>query len=536
LIWKGYDHNWLIDGLPAGSATGHYWGSDENDQWLRPGFSLGMGIIDGDKEKVVFYNHYNIIVDYHVVGADQYRVVGVRVEPSSNKDADDFGAGSGQCSPAADLILDEEGPTDVIFTYSVAWVNNPNVHFATRWDKYLHVYDASIHWLSIIASAGIVVLLCSMVFVILARSLHKDITRYNKLDQFALSDLSGDHALPDDDIQDDSGWKLIHGDVFRPPPYPLALSILTGNGAQLFLMCGFTIALAGLGFLSPSNRGALGSVTILLYIAFSSVSGFTSTYIYTKLFHGTDAKYLKYNIAITPLALPLTIFSTFFLLNLFLWFNASSGAVPFTTMLVLIFIYFVISLPLSIGGSYLALKYAPPYTPPVKTNQIPRQIPDPATLSTTNTWLSTLNRPLPAILLSGILPFAAIAIELYFILSSLWSTHIYYMFGFLFLSYGLMLVTTASVTVLNVYFMLCAEDYRWQWRAWATGAACAVYVFANAIVFWMGRLSFGGVTSVVLYLGYSGLVSGAVGVLMGSVGVVGSWGFVHVIYGRLKVD
>lgn len=110
------------------------------------------------------------------------------------------------------------------------------------------------------------------------------------------------------------------------------------------------------------------------------------------------------------------------------------------------------------------------------------------------------------------------------------------MFGFLFLSYGLMLVTTASVTVLNVYFMLCAEDYRWQWRAWATGAACAVYVFANAIVFWMGRLSFGGVTSVVLYLGYSGLVSGAVGVLMGSVGVVGSWGFVHVIYGRLKVD
>lgn len=533
-IWQGYNLNWLVDGLPASQLYGN---SDEGGLTAEkygdtPGFDLGQ--VDGDK--AIYFNHYDIIVEYHMVGADQYRVVGVGVNPSSNKNADDFGAGSGQCSPKEDLYLDEEGPTDVVYTYSVTWRENPDVLFATRWDKFLTVEDAEIQWLSIIASSGIVVLLCSMVFVILARSLRRDITRYNKLDQFALSDMSGDHTLPDDDVQDDSGWKLIHGDVFRPPSYPLVLSILTGNGTQLFLMAGFTIALAGLGFLSPSNRGALGSVTILLYILFSSVSGFTSTYIYTKLFGGTDARYLKYNIAITPLALPLTIFGTFFFLNLFLWFNASSGAVPFTTMLVLIFVYFLISLPLSFGGSYLALKYAPIYTPPVKTNQIPRQIPDPTTLSTTTSWLSYLNHPIPSILLSGILPFAAIAIELYFILSSLWSAHIYYMFGFLFLSYGLMLVTTAAVTILNVYFMLCTEDYRWQWRAFLTAGSCSLYVFLNAIVFWIGRMRLGGVTSAVLYLGYSALVSVVVGVLMGSVGVVGTWVFVHIVYSRLKVD
>ena len=47
---------------------------------------------------------------------------------------------------------------------------------------------------------------------------------------------------------------------------------------------------------------------------------------------------------------------------------------------------------------------------PVRTNQIPRQIP---------TQVFYL-RPLPSILLGGILPFGAIFIELYFIMNSIW--------------------------------------------------------------------------------------------------------------------
>ena len=43
-----------------------------------------------------------------------------------------------------------------------------------------------------------------MVAMILIRTLHKDITRYNHIDF-------------NDDIQEEFGWKLVHGDVFRPP-------------------------------------------------------------------------------------------------------------------------------------------------------------------------------------------------------------------------------------------------------------------------------------------------------------------------------
>lgn len=33
---------------------------------------------------------------------------------------------------------------------------------------------------------------------------------------------------------EESGWKNVHGDVFRPPQYPMILSSLLGSGIQLF--------------------------------------------------------------------------------------------------------------------------------------------------------------------------------------------------------------------------------------------------------------------------------------------------------------
>lgn len=81
------------------------------------------------------------------------------------------------------------------------------------------------------------------------------------------------------------------------------------------------------------------------------------------------------------------------------------------------------------------------------------------------------------------------------------------MFGFLFLCYGLMIMTSAMTTVLLVYFLLCAEDYRWQWRSFIGAGMTGGYVFLYALIFWAMRVSFGGLTGAVLYLGYSALLA-----------------------------
>lgn len=487
-IFMGYDINWLVDGLPAAQEVAEV---NSNVPFYSAGFALG-DVVNEDQAQL--NNHYEIYIDYHEIAGNQYRVVGVLVIPFSMRDPI-----AGKCESSTDpLYLNEEGDTKVTFSYSVFW-RPSNTPFATRWDKYLHVYDPKIHWFSLINSTVIVCFLVGMVSTILARAVRKDITRYNRLDAYALDDFDG-NAVVEDGVQEDSGWKLVHGDVFRPPKNPLLLSVLIGNGAQLFGMTALTILFSLLGFLSPSNRGALGTTVIIFYTLFGFVGGYVSSRVY-KFFGGES---WKLNFAYTPIALPGLVFATFFLLNLFVWGRGASGAVPFTTMLVLVIIWFVISVPLSFAGSWLGFKQ-PVIETPVRTNQIPRQIP-PA---------GGYLRPIPSMALAGVLPFGAIFVELYFILNSIWFSKVYYMFGFLFICYGLMIITSAAVTVLMIYFLLCAEDYHWQWRSFCTAGASAFYVFASALLYWIKDVSFANWTSGVLYLGYSALLSVLVFVLTG---------------------
>jgi transmembrane 9 superfamily protein 2/4 len=259
-------------------------------------------------------------------------------------------------------------------------------------------------------------------------------------------------------------------------------------------------AFALLGFLSPSNRGSLGTVMVLFYTVF----GFVGSYVSARVYKSFQGEGWKRNFIYTPVCLPAFVFAIFFFLNLFVWARAASGAVPFGTMLVLVLIWFIISLPLSFAGSWLGFK-SPEISVPVRTNQIPRQIP-PA---------SGYMRPIPSMLLVGVLPFGAIFVELYFIMNSIWTSKVYYMFGFLFICYGLMIMTCAAVTVLMIYFLLCAENYHWQWRAFFTAGASAAYVFAYAMLYWIRTLSFSSWTSGVLYLGYSLLISSLFFVLTG---------------------
>ncbi|KAH8151483.1 uncharacterized protein LAJ45_04688 [Morchella importuna] len=509
-IWQNYNINWLIDGLPAATLNRD---EVENVEFYSQGFPLGdIKNPNSDNPIAEFNNHYDIFIDYHELASrstKKYRVVGVVVQPSSRNSklregAGDFGA---DCSDLSPVVLSQDQETEVLFTYTVYWRHSPTA-WATRWDKYLHVFDPRIHWFSLVNSAIIVIFLTGMVGMVLLRALRKDIARYNQLDL-------------NEDVQDDSGWKLVHGDVFRPPKNPMLLSIFLGSGAQLFFMTGATIVFALLGFLSPSNRGSLGTVMILLYTLFGFIGGYVSARTYKSF--GGEA--WKRNIILTPVFIPGIVFGTFFLLNFFLIFENSSGAVPLTTMLVLVGIWFILSVPLSFGGSWVGFR-APAFQPPVRTNQIPRQIPQ----------QSTYLKPIPSMLLVGILPFGAIFVELYFIMNSIWFHKVYYMFGFLFICYGIMIITCSTVTILLIYFLLCSENYHWQWRSFFTAGASAIYIFLNAILYWISKLSLGGFTSNVLYLGYSALIGFLFFILTGSIGFFSSWFFVRKIYGSIKID
>jgi hypothetical protein len=58
------------------------------------------------------------------------------------------------------------------------------------------------------------------------------------------------------------------------------------------------------------------------------------------------------------------------------------------------------------------------------------------------------------------------------------------------------------VFTLPVWGLTC----RW-WRAFFTAGASSVYIFLHSLLYWMSKLSLGGFTSNVLYLGYSLLLT-----------------------------
>jgi hypothetical protein len=69
-------------------------------------------------------------------------------------------------------------------------------------------------------------------------------------------------------------------------------------------------------------------------------------------------------------------------------------------------------------------------------------------------------KPLFSCLVGGILPFGAVFIELFFILTSIWLHKFYYIFGFLSLVFLILIVTCMEITIVLCYFQLCSEDYR----------------------------------------------------------------------------
>jgi hypothetical protein len=95
-----------------------------------------------------------------------------------------------------------------------------------------------------------------------------------------------------------------------------------------------------------------------------------------------------------------------------------------------------------------------PWEHPLKTNAIPRQIPP-------QPWyLHGYLGPL----LTGLIPFAVLFIELLFVFKNLWQdkTGYYYFFGFLSVVSTVLIVTVIEVTVIATYNQLCSEVRSFQ--------------------------------------------------------------------------
>ncbi len=122
--------------------------------------------------------------------------------------------------------------------------------------------ELEIHWLSIMNSCVLVLLLTGFLAIIIMRILKSDYQRYARSED-------------EEEDQEDYGWKLIHGDVFRFPQHKNLFCSFLGIGSQLIAMMFSLLVLAIFGMFYPSNPGTIYTAAIVLY-ALTSGTMFTS--------------------------------------------------------------------------------------------------------------------------------------------------------------------------------------------------------------------------------------------------------------------
>lgn len=532
-IDKDYRGHFILDNLPVGVHVEKEGKSDE-DYTLTRGYPIGFKHVEGPgKINRFVYNHIRIIVQYHdtpqdekdvnVKSEQQAKVVGFRVEPMSIhhtwKGKEQFVFGSTVLDTCNDHVSPRQSPNnyqstkkgeEIVYTYDVVWEPS-DIEWSNRWDIYIldSKSNNQVHWFSITNAIMIVLFLSVMIAMILLRTLKKDIANYNDV---------SDH----EETREESGWKLCHGDVFRPPSqFPLLLSVFIGTGVQLMGMCFATLSFTLLGLLSPENRGSLTTAFILLFVFMGAFAGYNSSRTY-KMFRGTDWK--SCTIA-TAFFFPGFLCGLYFVLNFFMIIEGSAGSIDIRTLCTLMFLWFCVSVPLVFLGSFFGYKQET-ITHPVRTNQIPRQIPP-------QEWYI---HPIVTVAFGGLLPFGAVAVELFFILSGLWLDQIYHIFGFLFLVMIVLIVTCAEVSILLCYFQLCNEDYHWWWRAFMSSGSCAFYIMLYSFWYYLTELEMDGFVPVLIYFSYMGVLSLTFFLVTGSIGYFSCLWFTQKIYGSIKVD
>lgn len=402
-----------------------------------------------------------------------------------------------------------EGDEQVEFTYSATW-EQTDYPYEDRMKLYEPFFakELEIHWLSIMNSFVLVLLLSGFLAIIIMRILKSDYQRYDRPSE--------------EEDADDYGWKLIHGDVFRFPPHKNLFTAFIGLGTQCVAITFSILSLAVLGLFNTGSGGSVFTAGIVLYALTSVFGGYISSRYYKQM--GGENWVWNIVLAATLLLIPIIIVFSF--VNTVALVYHSTVAVPAGTIVIVLVIVCFVGFPLSIMGGIAGRRTAGAFEAPCRTKNFPREIPP-------IPWY----RSLPfQMVMSGFLPFSAIYIELFYLYSSIWGHSTYQLFGILFLVAVILLIVTACITVALTYFQLSMEDHRWWWSSFMSGGSTGLFIYAYSIFYYLYRSKMNGVFQASVYFSWMAVACYFFFVMLGTVGFFSSLLFVRKIYNNLHID
>jgi transmembrane 9 superfamily protein 3 len=314
------------------------------------------------------------------------------------------------------------------------------------------------------------------------------------------------------------GWKIIHGDVFRPPRSPHLLAVIGGSSLHI---TAFVLVLI-VGLLGASYE-------------FSRVGLTVAAYVLTAIFAGIGAASLGNSFGIRK-RLPLAV-----------------GAVPVCPMVWFILEETVKKLARFVGSAYelipgyglvfFALLLVPLFLMAAVGGfvAVKKQW-----LSDARCQVSSISRDIPRLpfyargmFLAPVVGFfstAGVFIEIFYVLSAHWQSQIYCSYELLLATVLLLSVNTGGFTVLAVFLRLQCECYSWHWFSFLAPSFSGVYSLICCGWFYRWRVRADDLFTPISFAGISGALSLIVAMICGTSGLVAANWFVRSRFAGLKLD
>merc|ERR1711871_1754585 len=334
-----YWYQMYIDELPVWAMVGEEQGELREEALDNPLKVAHLPKLKPGESKHLVYTHMKLSIGYN-----GNRIVEVNMTSEEPK-----------------VVLPDTG---ILFSYSVDWVE-VDMSFDARWQRYLdyNFFEHQIHWFSIFNSFMMVIFLVGLVALILLRTLRQDYASMFKDGESEYEDL-------DRDLADETGWKKIHGDVFRQPNGFVALCVMVGVGQQILFLT-FACVTAALVATMYAGRGAMINLIVLFYAIGSMVAGYKSGSMYAE---GKGESW-KLVMMLTMFAFPAFLFGVSLVLNAVALSYSAVMAIHLPQILTIVGIWLVTSLPLTILGTILGRNWGGSSSPPCRVSPIPGYLP-----------------------------------------------------------------------------------------------------------------------------------------------------------------
>ncbi|KAK8866567.1 hypothetical protein M9Y10_009531 [Tritrichomonas musculus] len=490
--------------------------SSLNNQVRSPGVEIGYTSENGH----FLYNHINFLVKYTKIKEDdldslsngdnskdkqkdnKYRIVGFDITS-----AESYSEGC-QFSEKKSI----EDSDSLVFTYSVHF-EETNVSWNKRWNEILTIdYSPKYHWISLFNTLLILLMMTFLIIFIFFRMIKKDFLTKGINDNFDLQS-----------PLEETGWQLIHGDVFRSPNHSDQLCNIVGSGSQLLIGSLIVLVIAALGFLAPLNMGSMITTIAVAFIIGAPFGGCIASRLLNTI---SQENNWKKNIVKSGIFFILPSLILYFIVNQVFKANESSAVLTWKSFFDLIFLIGVIDLSLFFLGSFIGI-HLDPIKFPIRVNNIPRKIPK-------QPWFLS---PFFTSIVGGLTVFSVYFVDVFFIYRSLWTNlSYYYLFGLLFIVFVSMIIVSAEISICFVYLHLLYENYNWWWAAFRIPASTGLALFFYSIFYMVNVYKPPDMSSIIIYLIFTAIFGFALALTNGSAGLLFSLLFVKKIYSLLKME